>query len=716
MLCSQCHRPLVQDEDGTLLCCATTSLRWRCSQCAEVDEGFALPYGRCPHCGGQLLALDARHADAAAALHGIRTAFEIELGGRAFYQHAAAASTDPSMRALFSHFALMEGQHMEALARRYQVDVPAASPAFRLESAAVFAGVEHRPQDPENLFRVAIALEQRAADWFADGAAKAAPGSEASQLYRELAAEEREHADRLRAEYFRWRAARSGLHVANPAHAAPRLAAAAAPQINAAALLLAGHDGQRIALRCGAETLSYGALRDSMARAASVWRARGVGMGDRVAIKLPDGLDWVSAFLGAVWAGGVAVAVNPRIPPAEWQYILDEAGFSAIVAEASDDTPAPWRERVLLLNEWQSALAQAAPMPAQPMDPDAPAFWCHSSGTSGQPKAVVHAQRCVRRIEQVSRDALGITPDDRLFASSKLFFAYPQTNSLFAGLKLGASVVLDPQWPTAQSVAASVEAQHPSVLFSVPSLYRALLHEGLAPRIARAGVRLCVSAGEALPANLRDAWREQTGLAIINGYGASETLVLVMIDRGDERGFTPSPGIEIAPQGEPGKQGDCAPTRLCFHAPTLALGYLDRPQAQAEVFRDGGFCPADLFERSSGGGGWRFAGREDSLVKISGRWVNLVDLEQRLAAACPGIVESAAVCVPDDDGVDSVALFFVSADGAEAGAATAALRACVDRLPHHQQPRWLHAIVTLPRTPTGKLQRRKLAELHRTLA
>ncbi len=369
------------------------------------------------------------------------------------------------------------------------------------------------------------------------------------------------------------------------------------------------------------------------------------------------------------------------------------------------------------------------------MDEDAPAFWCHSSGTSGKPKAVVHAHRFARQIEQVSREGLGIVAGDRLFASSKLFFSYPQTNSLFAGLKLGATVILDPQWPTAASVAATVAAQRPSVLLSVPSLYRNLLHEGHAPGIATAGVRLCVSAGEALPASLRDAWRQQTRLGIVNGYGASETLVLVMIDRGDGAGFVPSPGVDIRPLSEmtPGM-----PTRLLIRAPTLALGYLDRPQAQAENFRDGAFCPADLFVRDdpvnagppqvdltpSGGGGraaaasgphdrgWRFAGREDSLVKIHGRWVNLVELEERLSLRAPGIAEAAAVCVPDDDGVDAVAFFFVAGDSA---AVEAALRAESETLPAHQRPRWLYAVDALPRTPTGKLLRRKLQELHLTL-
>lgn len=708
MLCPKCHRPLDDEDDAVHVCCADASRQWRCTQCTKVSEGFAFAYGRCPHCGGRLAAQGARRAGEAPALEGIRMAFEIELGGRAFYQRAAAESDDPGMSALFGRFALMEGEHMETLSRRYHIDAPTPSPAFRVELAAIFAGVESRPQDPANLFRIAIGLEQRAAAFFAERAAKATQGSAEQQLYRELAAEEREHADLLIAEYAHWRAGAPGRFGGELPRPTQQAAAEAAGSMNAAALLLADHDAQHIALRCGAESMSYGALRDSVARAASVWRARGVGPGGRVAIKLSDGCDWVSAFLGTIWAGGVAVAVNPRIPEAEWQYILDEAGFSAILAESLDDTPSPWRDRVLLQRDWRRAVAEASPLAPEAMDPEAPAFWCHSSGTSGKPKAVVHAQRVARRIDQVSREALGVRADDRLFASSKLFFAYPQTNILFAGLKLGATLVLDPQWPTAQSVIDTVEAQRPTVLFSVPSLYRNLLHEGLAPRIARAGVRQCVSAGEALPASLRDEWRKQTGLTIFNGYGASETLILVMVDRGDARGFTPSPGVEIRPLTDVDVD---APTRIGIRAPTLALGYLDRPQAQAEAFRDGEFCPADLFVRNEAGG-WRFAGREDSLVKIRGRWVNLVELEEQLSSRSAGIVEAAAVCVPDSDGVDAVALFFVAANEA---AADAALRACADTLPHYQRPRWLHAVDALPRTPTGKLLRRKLQELHRAL-
>ncbi|MDP1648496.1 MAG: AMP-binding protein [Rubrivivax sp.] len=700
---------------GEALSCAGAGGVWQCDSCGRTSEGFAFPFGLCPHCSGQLRRVDAapQASGRAAAVEGVRMAFEIELGGRAYYQRAAAETGDRELQQLFGRFALMEGEHMETLTRRYHLDVPPPSPALRREVAAIYAGVEDQPHDPANLFRIAIALEQRAAQFFGSRAGLAAAGSAEQQLYQELAAEEHEHASLLASELERWRSGQAGrFSTATPGSAAWPAATAGTPQAaapsasaNAAVLLLAAADTQHTALVCGTASVSYGELREQVARAAACWRARGLHPGDRIAIKLPDGIDWVTAFLGALWAGAVAVPVNPRVPAPEWQYILDEAGFSVILAESNDDTPTPWRERTLLVEDFRRGVQGAAAVAACAVAPSAPAFWCHSSGTSGKPKAVVHAHAFARHIEQVSSEALGIRADDRLYASSRLFFSYPQTNSLWAGLKLGACVILDPQWPTAAGVAATVAAQRPTVLFSVPSLYRNLLHEGLAPAIARAGVRLCVSAGEALPPSLRDEWRRQTGLAIANGYGASETLVLVMIDRGDAHGFAPSPGVDIQPLDEVPVG---LPSRLCIRAPTLALGYLDRPQAQAENFRDGAFCPADLFARDASGG-WRFAGREDSLVKIHGRWVNLVELEERLASKAPGLKEAAAVLVPDADGVDAVAFFFAAADDA---AARAALQACASALPPHQRPRWWHAVETLPRGPTGKLLRRKLRELH----
>jgi acyl-coenzyme A synthetase/AMP-(fatty) acid ligase/rubrerythrin len=709
MKCPQCQAAIDDADKGPLVCCAGAARQWHCRQCGGVQEAFAFPYRRCPACGGELVLRDGSRGPGAGSLLAIRTAFEIELGGRAFYQRAAVETKDERLEALFRRFAVMEGEHMERLSRRYHVvDIPTSLPEFRVELAALFAGVEHRPTDPDNLFQIAIALEQRAAGFFASRSTLAPPASAERQLYEELAQEEREHAETLSAEYRRWREA--GPVAGRPATTLePRRRAVAQDEpINAAALLLTHDDPDRIALVCGNQILTYGELRDRVARAAGVWHDRGLMPGDRVAIKLPDGIDWVVAFLGTIWAGGVSVAVNPQIPASEWQYILEEAGFNVIVAESADDTPSPWRERVIPVEEGRRAVDDALPVEPHWVGGDTPAFWCHSSGTSGKPKAVVHSHGFAREIERVSRERLGITPDDRLFATSRLFFSYPQTNSLFAGLKIGATVILDPQWPTAQSAAATVAEMRPTVFFSVPSLYRNLLHAGLAPALVASGVRTCVSAGETLPASLRDAWMQATGVGMIDGYGASETLVLVLTGKPGDDGLQPSPGVEVHPL-DPEAAAAGIPTRLRIRVSTLALGYLDRPAAQAETFRDGSFCPADLFLRTEGGG-WRFAGREDSLVKIKGRWVNLVELEEKLAAGTPGLLEAGSVCVPDQDGVDSVNLFFVAREG-QAVEVERVLRERAAAMPPYQRPSAMHCITLLPRTPTGKLLRRKLAEL-----
>jgi acyl-coenzyme A synthetase/AMP-(fatty) acid ligase len=707
MHCPACH---AEHDESADVCCARATITWHCTSCAKFSEGFAFPYGACPLCGGALVLFQPDPVRDPPAMRAVRKAFEIELGGQAFYHQAAARTDDPALRRLFGRFAAMEREHMRTLARRYHVDMTPLFDRHAVERGATFAGIDGSIDDAEQLFRVAIGLEERAAAFLEASSAAVAPGSSAQRLYRELAAEEREHVQQLRAEHARWRSGHAGA-LAGIDDALVKSLRESAATMNAAEVLLAGDDGARIALRCGRDQMTRGELRDAVARAGAAWRTRGLARGERVAVKLPDGLDWIVAYLGVIWAGGVAVGVNPRVPDVEWQAILDAAGFRFILAEQADAAPAPWAARVVTLEAWRDAIARASPCAAEPMDAEDPVLWVHSSGTSGRPKAVVHPQRIVHEIDRVGRERLGLREDDRIYASSKLFFSYPLANVVLTGLKLGATIVLDPQWPTAQRVLATVTAANANVVFSVPSLYRNLVKEGLAADLARRGVRLYVSAGEALPASLRDEWKRQTGRTIVDGFGASETLVLVLVDVGDGEGLQTSPGIDI--DSFDGSHAQGAPGRIAIRGSTVALGYWNRPDAQAEHFRDGAFVPSDLFERTATG--WRFAGREDSLVKVHGRWVDLLDLEQRMARTCPAIVEAACVSVADDDGVEAIALFFVAQENAPP-VDDSALRDNAGRLPPHQRPRWLHRIDALPRTPTGKLQRRVLRDMHATLA
>ena len=209
VLCPRCHRPL--DGEESYICCADRTVQWHCTVCAKVSEGFAFPYGACPHCGGRLEMVGERLVEDPASLTAVRTAFEMELGGRAFYERAAAESPDLTVKALFGRFAVMEEEHMATLSRRYHAAVPAPSEAPSIEVLSLYSDVEARPEDPASLFQIAIDLEERAVDFFQERSAAVPDGSAEKQLYRELAAEEREHVDLLSTEYERWRAGKPGL-------------------------------------------------------------------------------------------------------------------------------------------------------------------------------------------------------------------------------------------------------------------------------------------------------------------------------------------------------------------------------------------------------------------------------------------------------------------------------------------------------------------------
>lgn len=209
MFCPKCHQPL--DDEEVYICCAAAQIEWRCASCDKVSEGFAFPYGMCPACGGILKPLAAREIDDAAALDAIRTAFEIELGGMSFYMRAARETQEPTLKELFQKFADMEMEHMKTLSRRYHVEIPQPSEGFKLDRAAIYAGIENHPDDPINLFRIAIAFEERAVQFFNKRGAQVAADSIENQLYRELAAEEQEHVEILISALNRYQQGKAGL-------------------------------------------------------------------------------------------------------------------------------------------------------------------------------------------------------------------------------------------------------------------------------------------------------------------------------------------------------------------------------------------------------------------------------------------------------------------------------------------------------------------------
>jgi acyl-coenzyme A synthetase/AMP-(fatty) acid ligase len=487
--------------------------------------------------------------------------------------------------------------------------------------------------------------------------------------------------------------------------------------MNAAESLLSAGDDQRTALECGDARASYSELRDAVRRAAGAWRRLGLQTGDRVLIYAPDSIDWVIAYLSAMWAGGVAIGLNSRLfekdlsvvlADSEARFIFCDAGGAATLQRLQrGNSVAP---RVVTQDEARALRGSAGAVSAEHLPEDSPALWIYTSGTTGLPKGVVHAQRAVIESGSFARTVLGVDASARLYATSKLSFAYALGNALFAGLRLGGTVILDGEWPGAERVVQIAERHRPTVMFSVPTLYLKILQAGITRRLARAGVRHFVSAGEALPGAVHRLWEEATGIAPVSGYGATETIALVFHCSSEGGLLAPSPMVEVRPREGPDPTGE-APRRIWLRHPSVALGYWRRPQAESDSFREGWFSPGDVFRRT-GAGTLEFCGRDDDMLKISGQWVSVIEVEQSLIACAAGSVQQlAAVSHTGRDGLGSVALFVVAAAGREPEARER-IEAGIAALPKIKQPRLVKWIAEMPVTATGKLQRRKLKDLY----
>ncbi|MGA2926115.1 MAG: AMP-binding protein [Solirubrobacteraceae bacterium] len=481
--------------------------------------------------------------------------------------------------------------------------------------------------------------------------------------------------------------------------------------MNAAEYLLEVGEPGKVAIESADDSITYERLRDRVARAAGAWRTLGLGEGDRVLVLAPDSIGWIVAYLAAIWAGGVAVGLNSRLLERELSVIIAESG--ARLTYCTPDTIEPY-ERCLAAAgsgptpvtevEFQRLIDQQAPSAAADLDADDAAFWIYTSGTTGVPKAAIHAHRCVWAATDIAAQVLGAGRDDRFYSSSKLFFAYAHANSMCAGLRSGATVILDGEWATPERVVEIVARHQPTVAFIVPTLYLKLLQGGLAAQLR--SVRHFVSAGEKLPGTIRTAWLEATGRGIVDGYGTSETNFLMLYDPDGSGVLRPSPRVEVWWREQPGAE----PSRVWIRHTSAATGYWQRADATADSFQAGGFSPGDLF-LDAGGGRFEIRGRQDDLLKIAGQWVSVADVDAALTAGSGEFfVELGTVPFRTREGLNAIAVFAVPKEGPRDRAA-AALDAAMQTLPKHRRPRETHFVDALPRTPTGKLQRNKLAEL-----
>jgi len=473
--------------------------------------------------------------------------------------------------------------------------------------------------------------------------------------------------------------------------------------------------GSRTAVVTPEQAYTYADLAALADRAAHGLRRLGIEPEQRVGLLMADGIGFAAAFFGALKLGAVAVPLNTRLSAPELGVILDDCRARVVVADRElSPALAPARGAAVVDFETLVRGAHQGRVAPEAVGTDAMAFWLYTSGTTGTPKAVVHCHRTLLSGHHYGHDVLAIGADDRVFATSKLFFAYALGNALALPFFARASCYLHPAWAEAPVVLQVLRDYRPTLFFSVPTVYARLLRAEL-PADAFRSTRLCVSAGERLPAEVYQAWRERFGVEILDGIGATETIFMFISNRaGRSRAGstgTPVEGTEVKlldAAGEPVADG--AQGVLWAKTPSTAAGYWKRLDHSRRTFVGDWFRTGDVYTRDADGF-YTHCGREDDFFKVAGQWVVPADVEAALMRH-PAVLEAGVVGAEEASGLVKPFVFVVPRDpGAEAVALAAELMRLAERtLPSHQRPREIRIVEELPRTTTGKLQRFKLKE------
>ena len=496
--------------------------------------------------------------------------------------------------------------------------------------------------------------------------------------------------------------------------------------------LNAGRAG-KTALTDDLGSLSYGELAEQVQRFAAGLQSLGLRREDRVFVLMHDSSDWVVAFLGALYAGVVPVALNTLLTADDYAFMLDHSrAQAALVSGALLPTlqaamaQGPHELKTLVVSRPTAALPDGAldfadvvgghPPLAKAADTlaDEAAFWLYSSGSTGKPKGTVHTQgNLYWTAELYGKNVLGLHESDVVFSAAKLFFAYGLGNALTFPLSVGASVVLMAERPTPQAVFKRMTENRPTVFYGAPTGYGGMLASPDLPAKSQVRLRLCSSAGEALPRDIGERWSRHFGCEIIDGIGSTEMLHVFLSNRpGDVRYGTtgkPVPGYEIELRNENGEvvTGANQIGDLFVSGPTAALMYWNNREKSRDTFQGEWTKSGDKYTRDADGY-YTYAGRNDDMLKVSGIYVSPFEVEATVMQH-PAVLECAVVGKQDTDGLIKTKAFIVLKAGQSL--TEEEVKAFVkEHLAPYKYPRFIEFVSELPKTATGKIQRFRLRE------
>ena len=487
---------------------------------------------------------------------------------------------------------------------------------------------------------------------------------------------------------------------------------------------IASGDGDRRALLTVDGAYDYRTVHEAAAGYATVLRETGVEPGERVILALPDGPHYVAALFGVLRRGAVVVMVNPHLSPEQIAYFYDYTRPVAALVDSSvlDDFEAATRgadhRPAIVAVESTGPLPTSSerdPAPAHPTEPDDPAIFLFSGGTTGHPKGVVQTHRSfANTTELYGKGVLGMSPDDVTLSVPKLYFGYATGTNLFFPFSVGATSALFPERCTAETLFDAIERFRPSVLVNVPTMVNNLVNHEEAEQRDLSCLRLATSAGEALPVELHRRWMERFGVPLLDGLGTAEMWHIFVSNRPDD--VRPGTlgrvvdGFEVRITDESGTEvGVDEPGIMRVRGDSIAIGYWQDDEKTAHAFRDGWFVSGDMISRDADGY-ITYCGRADDMLKVSGKWLSPKELEGCLLEH-DSVREVAVVGATTPDGLVKPKAFVIPTEGAEAGPTLVVTLQewAKSRLEPYKYPREIEFLDDLPRTHLGKVDRGALS-------
>jgi len=489
--------------------------------------------------------------------------------------------------------------------------------------------------------------------------------------------------------------------------------------------------GDKVAVYYKDETYTYSDMQSLINKVGNALKILGVHMEERVMLAMYDSPEAMACFFGAIKIGAIPTPVNYMYTMHDYRYLLNNSRARTLIADADFiEEIEGFKEKFLYLENtivvgkktrgYHISFHDLVDRCSDKLDVayttvDDAAFWNYTSGSTGVPKAAVHLQHDVFScIDNYARAVLGITQDDLLFSASKFFFAYGLGNSFFYPLAIGASVVLLPDRPRPETIFATIDHYHPTVFFGVPTLYANMLEvEGAEKKYDLSSVRICTSAGEALPKEIFFEWKKKFGLEILDGIGSTELLHIFISNRpGDVKPGSSGkmvPGYHariLDDDGEEVPEGEVGTLHVMGES-TAAYYYRYHDKTKTSMLGEW-FNTGDRYYRDAQGY-YYYRGRSDDMLKVGGIWVSPIEVEDALISH-PAVLEAAVVAKKDEHGLVKPKAYVALKKGRRPSDKLAEdIKLFVKKsIAPYKYPRWIEFTTNLPKTSTGKIQRYKL--------